>query len=308
VYLYHRCFPGGVPQVCLSISRDGGQSFAERRGSIVAPEAGHPFSVAASVARVGGRWVMVYEEGGSSSGTYWADSGDGLAWARHGALFPGAVYHATPGIYVAGDTVFVFSAAFTAPGSQTLALVFHSGTSMTNLVQWGGGFVFRGTEPWERGHVSMPRFFLAGGYHYMTYEGATLNFLCGNGSSQQNVYGWGVARSRDMINWERFAGNPIVQSTDAETCGHDMPQPFLDPVSGSVFVYYTRDDAAVVLRDRLVAGSACTASQTAPNWREKNHQCLPSCGGLGGTSCFQTKDCSQGSRVGASWDCASCCR
>jgi hypothetical protein len=313
-YMYHRCF-NSFPEICLSISNDNGATFS-RQGTVITQTAGH-FAVAPSVARVPVNrtetaWVMVYEEGGSSGGTFWATSPDGRTWSKRGQLFGKTynpsqpdVYNATPGLYFFNNTAYVFTAQHY--NSEGLGLVFFSGPSMTELVQWGGGFVMRGTAAWEAGSVSMPRIVLQNGYHYLFYEGGSRNLGCGATTAQQNVYGWGLARSTDLIHWQKYDWNPIVQSADAESCGFDMPQPFLRG-DGSAYVYYTSDDASTVIRDTLVTGGVCSAG-SYPNWREKNHQCLPSCGGLGGTYCSHAKSCPSGTtRAGQSWDCASCCR
>ncbi len=313
-YMYHRCF-NSFPEICLSISNDNGSTFSPY-GTVITQTEGH-FVVAPSVVRVpvngtATAWVMVYEEGGSTGGTYWATSSDGRSWSKRGQLFGKSynpsqpnVYNATPGLYFFSNTVFVFTAQHYKPDG--LGLVFFSGPSMTELKQWGGGFVMKGTAAWEAGSVSMPRIVYQNGYHYLFYEGASLNLGCGSTSAQQNVYGWGLARSRDLITWEKYDWNPILQSADAESCGFDMPQPFLLG-DGQVHLYYTSDNASTVIRDTLVTGGACAAG-SYPHQREKNHQCLTSCGGLGGTLSYQTKDCPAGkTRVGQSWDSASCCK
>lgn len=308
LFLYHRCFEGGVAKVCLSVSSDRGASIEKEYGAIVAPMGDHPFAVAATVAKVGSGWAMVYEEGGTTEGTYWASSTDGIAWTLHGPLWPGSNYRATPGIYTHGEDIFVFYAQRNPPHIDTLSIIFSSGKSMTDLVQYGGGYVLIGSAGWEAGSVSMPRLFFDGSYHYMIYEGATQNLWCGEGAAEQNVYGWGIARSADLIDWQPYAHNPIVQSADTQSCGHDMPQPLRLP-TGEVFIYHTSDDASHVVRRVLARGSACGPDMPPPHWREKNDQCMPSCGGLGGTACYQTKDCQGGlTRAGQSWDCASCCK
>lgn len=85
--------------------------------------------------------------------------------------------------------------------------------------------------------------------------------------------------------------------------------------SGELFVYHPSDDVLTVHRERLTAGSACTPAQATAGWREKDFICMPSCGGAGGTACFQTKSCTTGTDVvgqpgfpGTSFDCASCCQ
>lgn len=305
IYLYHRCFNNGLPEICLSVSNDNGQSFPIQYGVIISTEYGY-FSVAPSVINNNGLWIMVYEEGGSTKGTYWATSTNGINWTKQGSLFSENVYRATPGIYKSQGNIYVFSAEHI--DADSLGIIFHSGPNMTNLVQWGGGYVLTGTEDWEHGSVSMPRIFYDNQFHWMSYEGGTQNLNCGYGSSEQNMYGWGIARSTNLTSWEKYVGNPIMQGLDIESCGYDMPQPFRHTGTGEIFVYYTSDNTGLVLRDKLSFGSACSYWQTYPNWKEKNHICMPSCGGIGGTACYQTKDCQSGTKVGISWDCVSCCR
>jgi hypothetical protein len=50
-------------------------------------------------------------------------------------------------------------------------------------------------------------------------------------------------------------------------------------------------------------------TQPSPQWGYKNGQCLPSCGGLGGTSAFETP-CAQNGKVdaGSAYDVAYCCK
>ena len=106
------------------------------------------------------------------------------------------------------------------------------------------------------------------------------NLDCGATTAQQNVYGWGVARSTTLTSWEQWSGNPVAQSNDLESCGMDMPQPLLLS-SGELFVYHPSDDVLTVHRERLTVGSACTPAQASAGWREKDFICMPSCGGRG---------------------------
>jgi len=57
------------------------------------------------------------------------------------------------------------------------------------------------------------------------------------------------------------------------------------------------------------AATCDPTSQPSPHWGVKNGQCLPSCGGLGGTSSFPTP-CAQNGKVdaGAAYDVDYCCR
>ncbi|MEO8874868.1 MAG: hypothetical protein ABI461_04705 [Polyangiaceae bacterium] len=316
IFLYHRCFssPGGVLSIdiCLDVSADGGKTFPVTHGIVIHNALGH-FAVAPSVLKIGTTWTMVWEEGGAASGTYWATSTDGITWASHGELFGGSTYNATPSLYEFQSVVYVFSAQ--RRNDTQLGITFHSGADMMHLVQYGGGMVFVPSAAWNAGSVSMPRIVYQGGAHYMIFEGATKDLNCGNTSAEENDYGWGIAKSTTLTSWTEFAGNPVNQGDDAESCGYDMPQPILRQ-NGDFFVYHTSDDVSTVERDGLALGSACATGKNAPDWREKNFVCMPSCGGVGGTLCYETKDCTTGTKVntgitafpGMTNECVSCCQ
>ena len=307
IYLYYRCRTTDIPpryQICLAISSDNGASYPVDEGVMIAPDNNHPFAVAPSVAKVRDRWVMVYEEGGSPSGTLWAESADGIRWSKKGALLSNDRYYkATPSLYQYQDSVYVFYALGNPTGSNHLSISYSVGQDMNDLHPYANGNIFTGKLAWDKGSVSMPRIIFDGATHWLFFEGATQDQRCeGN-----NVYGWGIAKSTDLITWLEFPDNPIAQSNDGQSCGMDLPQPFRLS-SGAIAVYHTSDDVTRILMATLQFGSACLGWQTNPNWKEKNYQCTASCGGLGGVTCQNTKTCANASRLGTSWDCASCCK
>lgn len=59
---------------------------------------------------------------------------------------------------------------------------------------------------WEARSIITPRLFEQGGFYYMTYVG----------SSHYQDYGFamGLARSRDLLTWERYPMNPVFQRAD----------------------------------------------------------------------------------------------
>jgi hypothetical protein len=101
---------------------------------------------------------------------------------------------------------------------------------------------------WSSGQVSMPRVVKQGAYYYAIHEGATLDYTC----DVANRYGWGLARSTDLVTWDPYPGNPIAQSSQQGVgCGNDMPQPFIR-YDNEVFVYHTSADSRRIVRDHLV--------------------------------------------------------
>ena len=253
VYLYHRCFgqSGADASICLSISHDGGDSYAEFLGEIVAPDPGHIFSVAPAVIKKGNEWLMVYEESHVAA-LYWATSGDGRTWTKKGQLLNkkngawdgGAL--ATPGALVdTSGTIYVFYAGFPV-GGTSMSLGYASGSSMGNLKKYAGNPIM--TPPsggWSKGQLSMPRVVEQGGFFYMIHEGADTDYTC----QGYNKYGWGMARSTDLQSWTSLPQNPLGQSKSG--CGNDMPSLFIR-YDGHVFAFHTSADTKRIVREHLV--------------------------------------------------------
>ncbi len=258
VYLYHRCFGQGAPEasICLSVSHDGGDSFAEFHGQVVGPEGDHIFAVAPAVFGEPGDWTMVWEESNVAA-LYWATSGDGISWSHHGQLLDhggGGDWDqgtlSTPGVLEdAFGMIYVFYAGFPLGGAH-MSVGYASGTSMGSLSKYGGNPVFTPSgSGWDGAHVSMPRLIEEGSWVYMVYEGADTDFTC----EASNRYGWGMARSQNKVVWERHPDNPFGLSAQSPYgCGNDMPSIFRRASDGTVFVYHTSDDTTRIVRERLV--------------------------------------------------------
>ena len=257
VYLYHRCFGqgGADASICLSISHDGGDSFADFRGQVVGPEPGHIFSVAPAVFEVDGTWTMVYEESHVAA-VYWAESSDGLTWTTRGQLIDhggsgdwdqGAT--ATPGMLVdAYGMIHVTYAGF-ALGGNHMDIGVASGTSMEGLSKNAYNPVFpNAASGWDGGQVSMGRLIEEDGWIYMVYEGADTDFTC----EAYNRYGWGMARTQNWVQWERHPSNPFGLSAQSPYgCGNDMPS-IWRRYDGEVFVFHTSEDTTRIVREHLV--------------------------------------------------------
>jgi hypothetical protein len=88
---------------------------------------------------------------------------------------------------------------------------------MVHWTKFAGNPVFEPGEPgsWDDRHVRPKTVVKLGGWYYMFYEGA-----------HYNQGGWpiwvdviGMARSRDLIHWERYPHNPIIPTTTAKQSG-----------------------------------------------------------------------------------------
>ena len=248
ILLYHRCFviDAGHPEIAVARSDDGGASFGPSK-RIITLLAGY-FSVTPSVLKLGNTWWMVYEEG--ALGACYASSPDGLSWTRRGRVFPDSEGASTPSLYEYNGTIYVFYAWFQPNSDKHLTIRYRKGLSLTNL---GGGYdLFSPAQSgWGTKSVSMPRIVRqveTNGRvaHYMFFEGATDNLFCSN--ENNNKYGWGVARSYDLVHWNACGGNPIMINKGG--CGLDMPNPFISD-GGSVFVFHTSANLKYIMREQL---------------------------------------------------------
>lgn len=252
VFLYHRCnVPGSkVPTICLSVSKDGLNTYSQHYGQVMTASDKNYFAVAPTVAKVGNKWVMVFEE--SPYGSGWAESSDGIRWNYKGVLIKlggkgswDSLAISTPGIFVdTNGDIYVFYAGYS-DKNMNGNIGFLSGNSMNNLKKYKSPVFYRGSgNSWDRGHVSMPRIIKEKNYYYMVYEGANKDFSC----NKDNTYGWGVARSKNMIDWERLPQNPIRLGSPG--CGNDMPNVFkrYDDVD---FVFHTHQNKKHIVREVL---------------------------------------------------------
>lgn len=94
----------------------------------------------------------------------------------------------------------------------------------TKWEKYPGNPVFRLGErgAWDDQHVRPKGFIKYGEYYYMFYEGAHYN------QTEQRDFWFdqdGMARSRDLINWERFPHNPIIPGGGRDSIVTEWPIP-----------------------------------------------------------------------------------
>lgn len=189
---------------------------------------------------------MTYEEDG---GAYYANSNDGLTWTKMGRLFSDEI-GSTPCVFLDNGLFHVFYGTQKPSTGKVLTIKYRKGPSLLSLS--AGKEVFGpGQTGWQTKSVSFPRIvtqresdgLLA---YYLFYEAATDNWEC-NGING-NKFGWGVARSYDLVRWSAYSGNPILMNGGG--CGLDMPNPFIR-YDGQVFVYHTSSDIRQIVRQHL---------------------------------------------------------
>ncbi|OIP29628.1 MAG: hypothetical protein AUK47_27020 [Deltaproteobacteria bacterium CG2_30_63_29] len=156
---------------------------------------------------------------------------------------------ATPGAMVRSDgQIYVFYAGFGA-GGQHMSVGVASGSSLLTLKKHAQNpILVPAAGAWDGGQVSMARPIQEGSYTCLAYEGANLDFTC----EATNRYGWGLARSLDLVNWERLGSNPLgLSAQNPYGCGNDMPSIYRRDWDQVVFVYHTSADTRTLVREFL---------------------------------------------------------
>ncbi|MBI4361668.1 MAG: hypothetical protein HY558_00685 [Euryarchaeota archaeon] len=249
IYLYYRTYvgqPSDGGAIGLAISTDGGKTYSLYNGGkpLVAPGGStcdwdSRYVISPGVVKVGSTFYMVYEGRsrgypfcGSPGEIGLATSTDGLNWVKRGIIVgKGGGFESanigTPFIGYFKNQFYVFYHGFDnfrskvgmAYGSNIYALTKNPGPVMD---------VGKGKYAWDsyvNTHVSIVQ---EGSYYYMAYEGSQDPY-CDKGN-----WGWGIARSTDLKNWEKYSFNPI-RHTYQGGCGNDLPSIFR--FSGETYVY-----------------------------------------------------------------------
>lgn len=95
-----------------------------------------------------------------------------------------------------------------------------SGTSLDTLSRWPSNPQLQGvTGTWTDVGIGRGDVIREGGYYYTVFEAARGSATCAPGT----VYGWGLARSTDMVTWQQSPLNPIMSDRVGGVCGNDMP-------------------------------------------------------------------------------------
>ena len=203
-----------------------------------------------------GRWAIVYEGAGFSQ----SDPGDiGLALAPDGIHFTKddnpIMRHAkrlpndpsldlswernnigTPSLWVENGTRYLFYHGFGkswergSPDDCQVGVAI--GTDLRNMRRYEGNPILKtgahGT--WDSGSIGRRSIRKENGWYYMVYEGST------DQPYGQAKWSSGLARSRDLLTWEKFAGNPILPQTTSGF-GFDGSE-WVQTPDGKLHIYY----------------------------------------------------------------------
>lgn len=126
-----------------------------------------------------------------------ASSEDGLSFVPFGKIFPGRA----PELVIKDDQIFLF---YVMDEEETYVIHLATGKDWDSLEEHSESPVLRplsGT--WEATAVTTPRIYPEEGWYYMVYAG----------DPAQRDYPpyFGLARSRDLVHWKRWEGNPFFE-------------------------------------------------------------------------------------------------
>jgi hypothetical protein len=161
----------------------------------------------------GGTTYLVYEGFGPPhpGAIGLAASGDGLHFLRS-PINPilenestgwESVNIGTPSLYKSGSTWYLFYHGF---DGKACRIGVATGTDLTSLRKNGPPIIDVGIPgQWDSGTAGRrSQIILEDGYYYMAFEGST------DPPYDFAVWSSGIARSRDLIHWEKFRANPVI--------------------------------------------------------------------------------------------------
>jgi hypothetical protein len=227
-----RVFATGAGSLCF-------RSASVRRGG---PQRDDRIASFASVVHHEGTWYMVYEgasidQSVSLGELRLATSTDGLNWTKDPAPLGipladwSSVNTGTPLLLRTNNQWYLFYHGFDQNTVQTGLLV---GSDLHALSPTNSNLPILGNGPdWDSGTVGKRSIVYEAPWYYMVYEGSSPSI---DGDFGKSRWGIGLARSQDLLNWEKFAGNPIIGPT-IEGFGYDGPELIVLP-DQSVHLFY----------------------------------------------------------------------
>ncbi|MBI4385776.1 MAG: hypothetical protein HY551_00185 [Elusimicrobia bacterium] len=245
---------GGKSAVGAAASPDG-TNFSDQ--GVVLDVGSDPASWDGRLASFPGVWkdgetfYLVYEGAGldpSSPGDIGlAISTDGIHFTkhpdnpilRHGSGWE-SVNVGTPSLWKEGTTWYLFYHGFDGARVQ---IGVAAGSDLTRLEKHPGNPVLKTGPPeaWDEGTVGKRSILKQGGVYYMMFEGST------RPPYRQARWSSGLARSTDLLHWEKFQDNPVLPRTEG---GFGFDGPELVSLDGKIWAYF-RSQGNATERTRL---------------------------------------------------------
>lgn len=238
VYYIHNG-QGEGSQTGLAITKDG-VNFDDK-GVVIRRGGWHDKMAAFShVLKQGSNFHLVFEgSGGGSPGDIgYARSRDGKNFnvdaeplLKHGGGWESANI-GTPSLWLENGTWYLFYHGF---DGNKVQIGVATGPNLRNLTKHSTNPLLEvgDSEDWDSGTVGWRSIRKEGRFYYMVYEGSTKKV---NGDFGKSNWSSGIARSRDLIHWQKFSRNPVLPPTH-EGFGRDGPA-FLQTDDGKLHVYY----------------------------------------------------------------------
>lgn len=187
----------------------------------------------------GDEWYMVYEAAGTDA--EWpgdvslASSSDGRTWVKD-PLNP-ILRHAdgweqsnigTPSLWKVGNTWYLFYHGF---DGQDVQVGVATGSDLRQMNRVGDGPILPTSESgWDSGTVGARAILFQDGWYWMAFEGSS------DPPFNQANWSTGIARSLDLLTWEKFSGNPVLPITSS-SFGYDGPV-WLESQDGPLYLYF----------------------------------------------------------------------
>lgn len=196
-----------------------------------------------SVWKDGSTWYLAYE--GASyvdTGVYGelrlATSEDGYSWHKRGVPLarPEQLWESvnvgTPTLLKEGSNWYVYYHGY---DGQLVSVGLLVGEDLSDMHRVNGGLpVLVPGDGWDSGTIGRRSIIKQDGVFYMAYEGSTqAHARHGFGGSW---WGIGLARSTDLVHWEKYVNNPILKN-DKIGFGYDGPE-FIVAPDGQLHIYF----------------------------------------------------------------------
>ena len=198
-------------------------------------------------------WTMVYEaadaEGDWSGDISLASSDDGWIWTKdednpilqNSSEGWDSVRIGRPSLWFEDGT---WTLLYEGYDGEDVQIGIAQGPSLKELEREASNPVLQ-TAPgaWDSGSVGARDLRKEGAWYYMAYEGST------DGPFDTASWSTGLARSTDLVGWERYEDNPLLPET-GEGFGYDGPE-LIETPDGALHLYY-RDEGNTTKRATLV--------------------------------------------------------